>query len=53
MKNSINGLKSLLTKSEIISNQSLSEIKGGGKLGTIVDPRRPIGTDSLVILAKI
>ena len=38
MKNSIQDLKSLLTKGEKLSNEKLVAVKGG--CGTITDPRR-------------
>ncbi len=38
MKNSIQDLKSQLTKGEKISNEKLVAVKGG--CGTITDPRR-------------
>jgi hypothetical protein len=38
MKNSIQDLKSLLTKREIISTEKLINVKGG--CGSVTDPRR-------------
>ena len=40
MKNSIQELKSLLTKGEKLSNEKLAAIKGGASCGSITDPRR-------------
>ncbi len=40
MKNSIQDLKSLLTKGEKLSNEKLTDVKGGCACGSITDPRR-------------
>lgn len=52
MKKSIHDLKSQFSNGEIISNEKLRIIKGGGDgTGTITDPRR-VGTTVIAIVTS-